>query len=330
MPLRRILRKLRRRLRRNAVRPSILMYHRVVALKHDPWGLAVDPGVFEHQIQSIRQHRSPMSVDEMVQRLRRGNLPANAIAITFDDAYLDNLVYAKPVLSRFGIPATVFVPTGLIGKATPFWWDELATMILECPTPKRYVQRCDVDYVLLHWEEPERSDGDPAWRGWDPPQSARQKGYVALWSRLQKTAQAERHRVMGALRCEFSATIDPLGLPMTETELAALVEGDVIRLGAHSVNHASLSDLSLEESRLEIRDSQKQCRGFTAKPVEGFAYPYGNMTADVRKEVEAAGFSWACAAEAGFVDGRPPEYFKLPRIPALNVVGEAFATTLRD
>ncbi len=133
---------------------------------------------------------------------------------------------------------------------------------------------------------------------------------------------------MSALRKRFTVQIDPLGLPMTESELATLIEGGVVRLGAHSINHASLSDLSLEESRLEIRGSQAQCQEFTAEPVDGFAYPYGNMTPDVCKEVEAAGFSWACAAEAGFVDGKPSQYFRLPRIPAPNVAGQAFATVL--
>ena len=328
MGVRRLLRGIGRRLRPRVIRPSILMYHRVTALKHDPWALAVDPEVFEQQIRYIREHRLPMTVDEMVRRLRQGDLPTKAIGITFDDAYLDNLVHAKPILARYGVPGTVFVPTGLIGRTVPFWWDELATMILECPQPMDCTQRCGEDEVVLHWGQSERGDDDPAWRGWAPPQSQRQTSYVALWSRMQKTTTEEREEVMSSLRERFAAEIDPLGVPMTKTELADLVEGGVVRLGAHSVHHASLSDISPEESRAEIRGSQAQCRDFTTEPVDGFAYPYGNMSPGVCQEVEAAGFAWACAAEAGFLDGKQTDYFRLPRIPAPNVAGQAFTMAL--
>ncbi len=328
MGVRRLLRGIGRRLRPHVTRPCILMYHRVAPLKHDPWALAVEPELFEQQMQYLREHRVPMTVDEMVRRLKHGDLPAKAIGITFDDAYLDNLVHAKPILARYGVPGTVFVPTGLIGRTVPFWWDELATMILECPRPTDFLQRCGSDEVPLRWGQPERADDHPAWRGWDPPRTQRQTSYVALWSRMQKTTTEVREDVMSSLRGRFEAMIDPLGLPMTRAELTELVEGGVVRLGAHSVHHASLSDISFEESRAEIRGSQAKCRTFTTEPVEGFAYPYGNMTSAVCQEVEAAGFAWACAAEAGFLDGKQTDFFRLPRIPAPNVAGPAFAMAL--
>lgn len=45
------------------------------------------------------------------------------VAITFDDAYRGTLLLGLPELVRRKVPATVFVPTGLIGTKA-FWWDE--------------------------------------------------------------------------------------------------------------------------------------------------------------------------------------------------------------
>ena len=56
-----------------------------------------------------------------------GGLPAMrrrlpCFAVTFDDGWADNALYAAPVLEELRIPATVFLATGAIEKRTPFWW----------------------------------------------------------------------------------------------------------------------------------------------------------------------------------------------------------------
>ena len=111
------------------------MYHRIARVRHDPWGIAVDPERFDQQMDYVKRHRSAMSMDELVQRLKTNTLPADAVAITFDDGYRDNLVHAKAVLTRYGLPACLFLATGYVDRGEHFWWDELATMILESTEP---------------------------------------------------------------------------------------------------------------------------------------------------------------------------------------------------
>src|SRR5258708_34411928 len=100
--------------------PVILMYHRVVFARHDPWGLAVDPERFEEQIAYAKQHRTPMSMEELVDRLRSKTLPANAVADTFNDGYCANLVNAKTDLTRRGDPSSLFPATVFFNQNTQF------------------------------------------------------------------------------------------------------------------------------------------------------------------------------------------------------------------
>ena len=52
----------------------------------------------------------------------RGAVPGRALAVTFDDGYTSVLERALPVLSELGIPGTVFVTTGFVGRVHPMAW----------------------------------------------------------------------------------------------------------------------------------------------------------------------------------------------------------------
>ncbi|MGV3561259.1 polysaccharide deacetylase family protein [Larkinella arboricola] len=49
------------------------------------------------------------------------SLPDRSVLITFDDAYVNNLTHALPILQRFGMNAVLFVPTAFTGGCNE--WD---------------------------------------------------------------------------------------------------------------------------------------------------------------------------------------------------------------
>lgn len=88
---------------------SVLMYH---AIDYSAWKLAITPQEFEWQVQQIKDRA--VTLDEVVRFAKgEGNLKKNAVALTFDDAYLDFKTNALPILEKYNVPATVFVPTGM-------------------------------------------------------------------------------------------------------------------------------------------------------------------------------------------------------------------------
>ena len=78
----------RSRLRAKGV---ILGYHRIDQPDSDPFRLAVSPARFEEQMAVVRQAGEVLPLGEMANAAAEGRLPRAAIAITFDDGYLDNL-----------------------------------------------------------------------------------------------------------------------------------------------------------------------------------------------------------------------------------------------
>jgi len=89
----------------------VLMYHYVSMHKDS---IAVDPGLFEEHLTSMaRAGYRGVSLTEATGYLLEGRvLPEKSVLITFDDGFLDNFVYAYPLLKKHGHKGVIFAVTG--------------------------------------------------------------------------------------------------------------------------------------------------------------------------------------------------------------------------
>src|SRR4029453_5628865 len=69
---------------------QILTYHRVND-DGDPFFPAGPTRIFAHHMAYIAETCRVLTVEDLVERMGRGELPRDAIAITFDDGYRDTL-----------------------------------------------------------------------------------------------------------------------------------------------------------------------------------------------------------------------------------------------
>ena len=316
-----------RRLRRP--RPRILMYHRVADIVRDPWGLAVHPARFAEQLDVLCCRRTVLTLDEFVARLRVDSLPDDAVAVTFDDGYADNLYNARPVLAAAGVPATLFLASSLVGAPRGFWWDELARLVLaqEAPIDAR------IDFPGLDAElrlsGPEPGDRDPAWRAWLPPATARQRAYLAMWRHLRALAPDAQDRAMASIRFSLG-DLDPCAADraMTAGEVHSIMEGGLVRLGGHTARHPALPTLSLANQQAEVLAGLNDVERWSKARVRGFAYPYGASCAQSRTVVAGCGFEWACGTDADAPLHGRSDPFALPRLAVADVGGGAFERAL--
>ncbi len=98
----------------------ILMYHSISdgnsELRHPYYRTTTPPSVFEQHLQYLHaKGYSAISLNEVVDHLRRGTLPDRCVALTFDDGFADFLHQAFPIMARYGFTGTVFLPTSYIG-----------------------------------------------------------------------------------------------------------------------------------------------------------------------------------------------------------------------
>ena len=92
----------------------VLMYHHVSTAVGS---ITTSPENFESQIAGLarRGYRS-LSANEFADFLAGKPTPPKSVLITFDDGYLDNWVYAHPVLQKYSMHAVLFLITGVLGE----------------------------------------------------------------------------------------------------------------------------------------------------------------------------------------------------------------------
>lgn len=98
---------------------TILRYHSI-SKTSDPY--TISPEKFELQAEFISRNYNIARLSKLRDGLLLNNHSVNRTVIfTFDDAYCDFLDVAYPILERRSIWSTLFIPSGLIGKANT--WD---------------------------------------------------------------------------------------------------------------------------------------------------------------------------------------------------------------
>ena len=96
------------------------MYHKLSENHSDT--LTVKLSDFEKQINYLLDKGYTFySVEELIKlNEQKSKIKQKAVALTFDDAYLNNLTFLIPVLKKYNLNACIFLPVSFIGK-TNIW-----------------------------------------------------------------------------------------------------------------------------------------------------------------------------------------------------------------
>jgi peptidoglycan/xylan/chitin deacetylase (PgdA/CDA1 family) len=210
----------------------ILCYHGISDNPNSHF--AVNVVDFFDQIEYLKHNFSIVSISDLVQLIERGKrVPEKTLAISIDDGFEDFYLNGYPVLRKFDVPATIFVPTGFVDNATN----------------KINKRKLPQDKFLS-------------------------------WDQIREIHHSN------------------------------------IEIGSHTVNHVSLSNLSLAEVRYELKESKRRLEEELEEPIKGFAYPYGtfrDISPEAEKVITDSGYSWAVTSISG-VNNRETDPFGLKRI----------------
>ena len=322
---------------RIAPKALILLYHRVSVQASDPQLLCVTPDNFTEQMQILRQHYYPLSLKSLRKRQAFNFWPQRSVVITFDDGYADNFQTARKILEANDNPATVFVTSGMVESQKEYRWDELERIFLSTSTlPAK------LEIIINHKEYSwglESTTQDCTSLSWnvlkDAPFESRQQVYLDLMKLLHAMDVPTRESLL--IELSAWAGVDRNQgrqdhLAVNADELCSLPKNGLLEIGAHTKNHLSLSAIPLAVQKDEIYSSKAALEKILDRPVDSFAYPFGersDYSQDTVKLVREAGFTSACSNYPGFVNSLRDPY-QLPRYIVRDCDGETFARQLDE
>jgi peptidoglycan/xylan/chitin deacetylase (PgdA/CDA1 family) len=287
------------------LRPShdvaILRYHAICGpegYRYASPGICVSPAAFEQQVRYLAAHYHVMSLPDAVAALREGHpLPPNAVAITFDDGYADNLAAAQ-TLSRYGLTGTFYLTAGCLSGEQPFWPSELRALVAQVSDA---VLGVEVDGEMLRM--PCRTSAE------------RERAVRRLTTIFKSRSIPERERLRNTLR--RTVGVGRVRSPMLTWKQAAELARLGMTIGAHTMTHPNLPSAGLADATTEIVTSKQRLEGELGVPVTMFSYPNGGAeryyTAELEKVVESAGFAAATTSRAGFASSSS-DFYALERV----------------
>ncbi|MEW6730723.1 MAG: polysaccharide deacetylase family protein [Acidobacteriota bacterium] len=275
-------------------RVIILGYHRVVqdfaiSSKLAIPSLLISVETLSKQLDLIRKKFECLSLDDALEVLSgRRTLLRDGVVLTFDDGYRDFYENAFPLLCSYGLAATIFVPTMLIGHDQPLIHDQLYYLVCEMARQGHSLTGllCELDLKYLL---PRVVD----------TLSRNVEGCFATMRILFELPSVEVSRLIDAMKAELNLSNAqfPIEFQLLNWSMLYEMAGTGITIGAHTCNHTLLTCEPLDKAAAEILDSKRQLEEALGLPADHFAYPDGRYDTAVAEIVRAAGFRSACTIE---------------------------------
>jgi peptidoglycan/xylan/chitin deacetylase (PgdA/CDA1 family) len=269
--------------------PLVLGYHRVVEDLRVASGLSILPmlistGTLERQLDWVGRRFRFVSLDELADRLERGEPGDSLAAVTFDDGYRDVYDCAFPLLRRKGIPSAVFVVTDFAGTKRLPVHDHLY-VLLSAAFANAHKRATPIEPLLREIGLPREPPTFP--RG---PWSA----YTATRVLLRERPLGEIRHVIALLESELPLTngvrrsFQSLTWPMMKE-----LQQEGVTIGSHTRSHILLTNEAPARVDEEVVGSRRILEERLRTPIRHFAYPDGMFNAPAVRAVARAGYRCA-------------------------------------
>jgi peptidoglycan/xylan/chitin deacetylase (PgdA/CDA1 family) len=128
--------------------------------------------------------------------------------------------------------------------------------------------------------------------------------YLHLLPLLKKYGMKAVVYILGNRRHKNNFWDIPQGEPeaalLKDRQIKEMDASGLVEFGAHSLNHAKLTELKPAGIRREVEGARKAIGKFLGKPVLSFAYPYGDLNDDIKKITREAGYTFGVAVKGRF------------------------------
>lgn len=241
----------------------VLIYHQVFKEQNPYFLNEPDVRVFDQQMAIVSQHFNVVLLSQGLKQLELGTLPPKSIAITFDDGYQNCRKNALPILEKYQLPATLFIPTDAMEEGV-MWNDKLFQIIHKTRVNSLKLDNSSYDLSSVQ---------------------KKIKAFHHLNTELKFMLPDDRNNFISRLSEQLN--VDTFKRVIMCPEEIKQIKSDVLEIGSHSKTHPIFSMLDTDSAEFEFLNSHEKLSQVINGEVTGFAYPNGKYIRDFNDETLA-------------------------------------------
>lgn len=258
---------------------KILMYHGVDAIgstKFNSRHTAV--ANFEKQIRFLKKNCNIISLEDYF--LRKFDETKPNIAITFDDGYLNNYIFAKPILEQYKAKATFFI-TGLNEIEDDILWADFLDIVSKFITSD-FKFRGEIFRMV---------NG-----------SIYNENYISLYEIIKNNSYEYKRELYKVLKdysnFKENDEFSNYWKLMNDEQIKETANSDIISIGSHGYYHNNLGRIPLPQAVEELKKSKFYLENLIQKEINSIGYPDGSYTRNLISESIALGFKYQLATDS--------------------------------
>lgn len=298
---------------------AIIMYHYVrdISMSRYPGIKGLEYDLFLAQIDFLRKQYHMITMEHLIDAIQNGGeLPERAALLTFDDGYIDHFVSVYPILKKYGIQGSFFVPAGILAEKKVLDVNKIH-LILASAEEKTLLKRV-FDYLDRYRNQ-----------GYDIPDNESLYQELAVANLYDNKDVIFIKRVLQTkleegLRSEISAQLFEECMQLPEEvvskelymnlEQIKMMKSDGMYFGLHGYQHDWLGNLPKTDMEQDIRAALSFYEGLIDHRQWVMNYPYGSYNKDVVDFIQSEGCILGLTTERRLVDLDQDKAYTLPRL----------------
>lgn len=299
---------------------TVVMYHYVRDLVNSrfPSLKGLDFSLFVKQIEYLKKNYSFIRMEDLVEWIyNQKPLPANAVLLTFDDAYIDHYLNVFPLLDSLKIQGSFFAPVKAITEHQVLDVNKVH-FILASTNEKQIINEIKKNFSDIK-NEPNILEFYEYYETLAKPSRFDSKDVIFIKRLLQQALpESQRKRLVNILFNKFVGVKESAlsrELYMNEHHLKAMLRHGM-HIGGHGYDHFWMEKINLVEQNKEVTITLNFLDSLGVnKDYYSYCYPYGSYNEETINILKSNGFKCSFTTEVKIVDPAiKVNKFAIPRL----------------
>jgi len=296
------------------------MYHYVRDLKNSryPSIKGLDINLFKEQIKYMRKHYNIITMEEVIHSIdNQVKIPEKSVLLTFDDAYSDHYNNVFPILEKYNLQGSFYVPAKAITEHTVLDVNKIHFILASVENKTNIV--IDIKNLILNYKTEYNLKDFEHYYAKLAKASRYDTGEVIFIKRLLQVELIEELRMkivnylfekyVGMSESAFSRE-----LYMNEEQLSHMLRSGM-HIGNHGYNHYWWNHLTKEEMNEELDLSTDFLHKLGVDMTNWTAcYPYGSYDDQSIKMLKDRGCKLAVTTEVNIATTHKNTRYTMPRL----------------